>query len=202
MDFLNKNSENLLHELHQFILSNFGFGDFIFKDPADPGGREIARAANLIEFERVVQYIRAESLLFHARKNHISIWLRARTEFEGAEKLRPVKVSDFKDVEALRNYIQQAFQELITRNQSGVIVDFGHTRFDSQNAFIKLGNGSLGGKARGIAFLNTLLAKTDLAEIFPEVEIRTPSTFVICSGVFEEFLAQQLPPGILYFRER
>ncbi|HLP61800.1 MAG TPA: PEP/pyruvate-binding domain-containing protein [Candidatus Deferrimicrobium sp.] len=188
LDFINKNSDNLLHELHQFILSNFGFGDFIFKDPADPCGGEIARAANLIEFERVVQYVRADSLLYHARKNHISIWLRARTEFEGAEKLRPVKVSDFEDVEALRIYIQQAFREIITRNQFGVIVDFGHTRFDSQNAFIKLGNGSLGGKARGIAFLNTLLTKTGLAEVFPEVEIRTPSTFVICSGVFEEFL--------------
>ena len=187
LDFLNKNSKNLLHELHQFILSNFGFGDFIFKDPRNPG-REFARAANFNEFERVVQYVPAESLLYHAQKNHISIWLRARTEFEGAEKLRPVKVSDFKDIEALRTYIKQAFQELIIRNQSGIIVDFGHTRFDSQSAFIKLGNGSLGGKARGIAFLNTLLAQTGLAEMFQEVKICTPSTYVICSGVFEEFL--------------
>ncbi|MDQ1355506.1 MAG: hypothetical protein QG657_5816 [Acidobacteriota bacterium] len=185
LDFINKNSQNLLHELHQFILSNFGFGDFVFKDAT---GREIARAENLSEFERVVQYVPAESLLFHARKNHISIWLRARTEFECAEKLRPVKVSDFKDIEELRSYIRQSIQGLITRNQLGVIGDFGPSKFDSQNAFIKLGNGSLGGKARGIAFLNTLLAKTALSEKFQEVEIRTPSTFVICSGVFEEFL--------------
>jgi CheY-like chemotaxis protein len=185
LDFINKNSQNLLHELHQFILSNFGFGDFVFKDTS---GHEIARAENLSEFERVVQYIPAESLLYHARKNHISIWLRARTEFECAEKLRPVKVSDFNDVEELRSYIRQSFQELIKRNQLGVIGDFGPSKFDSRNAFIKLGNGSLGGKARGIAFLNTLLARTALAETFQEIEIRTPSTFVICSGVFEEFL--------------
>jgi len=185
LDFLHKNSENLLFDLHRFILSNFGFGDFVFKDTA---GMEIGRARNLLEFERMVQYIPAESLEFHARKNHISRWLRARTEFACAENLRPKKVSDFEDIEKLRIFIKQEIQKLINRNQMGVIGDFGQAQFDSQNAFIKLGSGSLGGKARGIAFINTLLAQTDLDETFEDVDIRTPHTFVICSNVFEEFV--------------
>ncbi|MCP5102568.1 MAG: phosphoenolpyruvate synthase, partial [bacterium] len=181
-----KNSDNLLYDLHRFILSNFGFGDFIFKDSSD---REIGRAGNLVEFERVIQYVPGESIEYHSRNNHISRWLRARTEFACAEKLRPQKVSDFKDIEELRSSIQLEIRKLINRNQLGVIGDFGQAQFDSQNAFIKLGTGSLGGKARGIAFINTLLAQTRLDETFADVDIRTPHTFVICSDVFEEFVA-------------
>lgn len=184
LDFLYKNSDNLLYDLHRFILSNFGFGDFVFKDNQD---REVARAKNLLEFERVIQYIPGESLLYHSSRNHISRWLRARTEFACAEKLRPKKVSDFKDIEELRSFLQQEIQKLIHRNQMGVIGEFGHTQVDSRNAFIKLGTGSLGGKARGIAFLNSLMAQTRLDETFADVDIRTPHTFVVCSGVFEEF---------------
>jgi hypothetical protein len=185
LDFLHKNSDNLLYDLHRFILSNFGFGDFVFKDA---GGREVARARNLQEFERVIQYVPVDSIEYHATRNHISRWLRARTEFACAHNLRPRKVSDFSDIEELRNFIKLEIQKLINRNQMGVIGDFGKSQFDSRNAFIKLGSGSLGGKARGIAFLNTLLAQTNLDEIFDDVDIRTPHTFVICSGVFEEFV--------------
>jgi len=185
LDFLDKNSDHLLHELSQFILSNFGFGDFIFRYP---GGREIGRASNLHEFVKMVQMVPGESLVFHAKRNHISIWLRARTEFEMAEKLRPKKVSDFEDIEALRKFILQSIQRLIIQNQSGVITDFGASDFDSKNSFVRLGNGSLGGKARGIAFLNTLLLGARIDEKFQEVDIKTPNSFVICSEVFEEFI--------------
>lgn len=187
LHFIYKNSENLLLDLRNFILSNFGFGDFIFRDKS---GREVGRAANIQEFERMFQYIPTESLVYHASRNHISIWLRARTEFECAEKLRPKRVQDFQDVEALRAFILGEIQKLIRGNQAGVISDFGQVRFDAQNAFIKLGGGSLGGKARGLAFLNTLLAKMQLGRKFPGVEIRTPNTFVLCSDVFDEFIRE------------
>ncbi len=185
LDFLYKNSDNLLYDLHRFILSNFGFGDFIFKDSH---GHAVGRAATIQEFLRKVQIISPDSLEFHAGKNHISIWLRARTEFACAERLRPMKVSDYPDTETARAVIVKEIRKLLLINQTGVISDFGHARFDSRNAFIRLGTGSLGGKARGIAFLNTLMAKTRLAEAFDNVEIKTPHTFVICSDVFEEFV--------------
>jgi len=185
LDFLYKNSDNLLHDLHRFILSNFGFGDFVFKNG---DGKEIDRAKNLREFEEKVRNIPQESIVYHACRNHISIWLRARTEFEAAEKLRPKKVSDFENIKALRLFILHEIQRIIQQNMSGVIIDFGGSQLDYRNPFVRLGSGSLGGKARSIAFLNTLLARTRLADRFENVEIKTPRTFVICSEVFEQFV--------------
>lgn len=185
LDFLNKNSPHLLQELSRFILGNFGFGDFVFRMP---DGREVGRAHNLNEFAKLIQMVPDESLCFHAERNHISIWLRARTEFEGAEALRPKKVSDFANTTELRRFIHRAIQGLMVRNRSGVILDFQQSLLDARESFIRLGEGSLGGKARGIAFLNTLLAKTGLANRFDGIRLRTPHTFVICSEVFEAFM--------------
>lgn len=185
LDFIHKNSQNLLQDLQRFILSNFGFGPFTFKNGK---GEHIAKAHNITEFEKVLQLVPDESVVYHATRNHISIWLRARTEFECAEKLRPMKVSDFPDIPSLRKVLLQEIQKLKTRNQMGVITDFGQTTLDYRNSFIRLGSGSLGGKARGIAFLNALLAKMQLADKFKNVEVRTPHTFVICSEVYEEFI--------------
>jgi hypothetical protein len=185
MDFLNKRSENLLHELQRFMLSNFGFGDFVFKNNK---GTEIARARNLMEFEEKIQIVSKESIVYHAGRNHISIWLRARTEFESAEKLRPKKVSDFPNIQELRKDILQEIKKIKMRNQMGVIMDFGQTPPDLKNSFIRLGSGSLGGKARGLAFVNALLAKSKLDDKFENLDVRTPRTFVICSEVFEEFI--------------
>jgi len=187
LDFLNKNSPHLLQELSQFILGNFGFGDFVFRMP---DGSEVGRAHNMQEFAKLVQMVPDECLEYHAERNHISIWLRARTEFEGAEALRPKKVSDFADTAELRRFIHRAIQGLVIRNRSGVILDFQQSLLDCRESFIRLGSGSLGGKARGIAFLNTMLAKTGLAKLFEGIRLRTPHTFVICSDVFETFMAQ------------
>ena len=185
LDFLHKHSENLLHGLQRFMLSNFGFGDFVFKDG---GGQEIARARNLQEFEDLIQIVPKESILYHAGRNHISIWMRARTEFEAAEQLRPKKVTDFDSIDDLRRFILGVMQKIKSQNQMGVITDFGRTPLDYTNSFIRLGNGSLGGKARSIAFLNALLAVTKLGERFKQVDIKIPHTFVICSDVFEAFV--------------
>lgn len=185
LDFLHKNSDNLLYELRTFILTNFGFGDFVFKDGR---GQEIGRARNIQEFEDMIRLVPEESILYHASRNHISIWFRARTEFAIADSLRPKKVEDFKNIDDMRKDILREVQKLRERNQYGVITDFGQSNFDFQNSFVRIGTGSLGGKARGIAFLNALLAKTNLAQKFESVVIATPRTFVICSDVFEEFI--------------
>ncbi|MGE5343256.1 MAG: PEP/pyruvate-binding domain-containing protein [Candidatus Omnitrophota bacterium] len=186
LDFLHKKSPNLLHDLHAYILSHFGFGDFVFRNAA--GGEVMGRAGNLHEFEEKIQHIDRDSLIYHAARNHISLWLKARTEFEAAEKLRPKKISDYNDVEEVRRVILQEIQKIKTRNQTGVITDFGQTELDYRNAFIRLSSGSLGGKGRGIAFLNALLARTRLAERFDNIEIKTPNTFVICSEIYERFI--------------
>ena len=183
--FINKNKEDYTVKIKNFILSSFGFGDFVFKTPE---GKEIARAKNLSEFINMLKIIPEDSLSFHASRNHFSIWLRARTEFELAEELRPKKVSDFNSIQDLREHMIESVQNLLNKNRTGVITDFTQTRFDSQNSFVRIGNGSLGGKARGIAFLNTLINKSGLKERFKDIEIKTPNTFVVCSEVFDDFI--------------
>jgi len=183
--FLNKNSENLLHELRSFILSNLGFGDFVFRYL---DGREWGRARNLPEMAEMIKRVPGEILEFHARRNHISIWLRARTEFELADELRPKQVSDFENIDGLRNYIYNTLQNLLKRMQIGVIKDFESSQLFIDNTFVRLGGGSLGGKGRGIAFINALLANASQLKKYRNVEIKTPLTFVIGSEVFEEFM--------------
>lgn len=183
--FLDKNSPNLLYELRSFIMENFGFGDFIFRNP---NGGEICRAKNLNEFAEKILNVPAESLEFHARRNHISIWLRARTEFELADKLRPRRVSDFPDNESIRQDLYESIQHVLVEYQHGVIKDFGVSPFYTDSSFIRLGPGSLGGKGRSIAFMNAMLAINNIFYKFENIEIKTPQSFVIGTEIFEEFL--------------
>jgi hypothetical protein len=182
---LNKNSPKLLSKFRDFILTQFGFGDFIFRLP---DGQEIGKASNLSEFEKILKVIPEESLRYHSSRNHFSIWLRARTEFELAEEIRPQKVSDFKNIKELRESILSSIEKLFARIQMGVITDFGLSKIDARDSFIKIGNGSLGGKGRGIAFINAMLSQMDIFSKYKNVEILTPHSFIICSEIFEEFL--------------
>lgn len=184
-EFLDKNSANLIMDLRSFILNNFGFGEFVFRYP---DGREIRRAGNLPDMVQAIEEVPGESLVYHARRNHISIWLRARSEFELADQLRPKKVSDFKNVDDLRRFIATAIDQRIQQLQMGVIKDFGSSQLARDNSFILLGNGSLGGKGRGIAFLNALFANTRIFEKYQAVRITIPPTFVLGTEVYEEFL--------------
>jgi len=185
LGFLNKNSPNLLFELSSFIKNNFGFGDFVFRDKK---GLEISRAKNLHEFAEKIMEIPDASIIYHSNKNHISIWLRARTEYELAEKLRPKKVSDYNNIDDMRKYISSLIHETIIKTQTGIITDFNLNKYNFENSFIKIGEGSLGGKARGLAFINALLSKSDLKEKFKDINISIPKSFVICTDTFEQFI--------------
>ncbi|SDF57057.1 DUF5752 family protein [Sporomusa acidovorans] len=184
--FMDKNSPNLLHDLRTFILDNYGFGSFIFKYP---DGTIIAKATHITDLEKIIQDLPEESLYYHAVNNHFSRWFRARTEFEVADKLRYLDALGFSSVEDIRSYILEVLKAYFQRYQSGVILDFaGLSKKDIENAFIKLGHGSLGGKARGIAFINSLITKAYLTDKYEDIKIKVPGSFVICSEVFEEFI--------------
>lgn len=183
--FLSKTSPNLLLELRSFILNNFGFGDFVFKYP---DGTVITTAADISGFERIIRNLPDESLVYHASNNHFSRWFRARTEFLIADKLRSIKTSDYEKVPEMRAIILNYVEKYFTSYQKGVILDFGHSKMDFESAFNRLGNGSLGGKGRGVAFFNTLLSDTDIQNKYDDINIKTPNSFVICSGAFEEFM--------------
>ena len=185
--FLHKRSATLLEDVREFMLNNFGFGDFIFRMP---DGREVGRAGDLHEMTDVLAEVPAESVEFHARRNHFSNWLRARTEFDLARHLRPRRVSDFSDVESLRQFLLAEFQEALRGNRRGIVEDFSHERFNVGSKFVRIGGGSLGGKARGLAFVDALLAGSDLEHEFPGINIQVPRSVVIGTDVYDEFLKQ------------
>ena len=184
--FMHKYSPRLLQELREFMLQNFGFGDFVFMNNE---AHEVFRASNLSQLEEALKLIPDESLVYHASRNHFSKWLKARTEFYLAHKLRPHKVSDFESVQGLRDRLLISLQEYRKLQQSGIIFDFRKDLFDTKNSFARIGGGSLGGKARGLGFINTLLTNYNLKHKFDDVEISVPSAIVIGTDVFDRFIS-------------
>ncbi|MFQ6114779.1 MAG: PEP/pyruvate-binding domain-containing protein, partial [bacterium] len=137
---------------------------------------------------KMLTQIPDESIFYHASRNHFSNWLMARTEFTLAEKLRPRKISDFANIQEVRQYLIHSINELRESKQRGVIIDFSRRQFDPNNAFLRLSSGSLGGKARGIAFIRALLEQSPVAQRFPDVKITVPKTVVIGTDMFDQFL--------------
>jgi len=187
VEFLLKGSPRLLNRLRRFMMNNFGFGDFIFRTR---DGKQVGRAHDLRSLEEQLKIVPDESILFHAEHNHFSVWLKARTEFWLAHRLRPRKVSDFRSVDDLRNELLNSLRLYRELQQRGVITDFNPETFDPKNSFARIGGGSLGGKARGLGFVNTLISTYSINEKFPDVEISVPSAVVIATDVFDEFLEE------------
>jgi len=187
--FLHKNSPRLLHELRLFMVQHFFFGDFIFRTPE---GRQVGRANNLKTLEEQLKIVPDESLVFHANKNHFSNWLKARTEFWLAHKLRPRKVADFACVDDLRRDLIRSLRDYQEKRLRGNITDFSKETFDARNSFARIGGGSLGGKARGLGFINTLINNYGLRDKFEDIEISVPSAVVLGTEVFDQFLGENL----------
>ena len=183
--FVHKNSPRLLHDLRDFMLNNFGFGDFMFLDNQ---GKEVFRASNLSELEDALINIPDESLVYHASRNHFSKWLKARTEFYLAHKLRPHKVSDFNSPAELREQLLSSLHEYRILQQRGIILDFNKEIFDPKNSFARIGGGSLGGKARGLGFINSMITNYNINSKFEEIDISVPSAIVIGTDVFDRFI--------------
>jgi CheY-like chemotaxis protein len=183
--FLHKNSPRLLHELRDFMLQNFGFGDFVF---LTPDCKEVFRATNLVDLEEALKVIPDECLVYHASRNHFSKWLKARTEFWLAHKLRPNKVSDFDSVQALRDRLLSSLQNYRSLRQRGIITDFNKETFDPKNSFARIGGGSLGGKARGLGFIDSMITNYGINHKFEGVEISVPSAIVIGADIFDRFI--------------
>lgn len=185
--FLQKESHNLLHELQQFMTRYMHFGDFVFRNP---DGLEICRASTLKELEDGLRTVPDECILYHASRNHFSNWLKARTEFWLAQKLRPSKVSDFASTQDLREHLIRSLVLYRDLRQRGIIADFDKDSFDLKNSFARIGGGSLGGKARGLAFVNILINNYNVRNRFEGIEISVPSAVVIGTEVFDQFITQ------------
>jgi len=183
--FIYKNSRTLLEELRNFMLDNFGFGDFVFRLADDT---EVGRASDLKTLVRLLPSVPIESVLHHAANDHFSNWLRARTEFGLAAMIRPRKVSEFSEAEDLREYLIQTVSSFRAESQRGVVADFSRRHFDTSSAFVRIGGGSLGGKGRGLAFMNSILHRYGVNNRFAGVSIQVPPTAVVGTDVFDTFL--------------
>ncbi|MDA8139396.1 MAG: phosphoenolpyruvate synthase/pyruvate phosphate dikinase, partial [Desulfobacteraceae bacterium] len=186
--FIDKNSSSLHDDIRAFFVRNLGFEEFVFRLP---DGRAVGRAADLRAMTEVLNTIPDASIEYHARREDFSTWMMARMEIELAQTLRAAKVADFTGIPQVRDYI---LQEIVTQRkerQRGIVVEFSHERYDPAAEFAKIGSGSLGGKARGLAFFSSLLKNSpELLSKYPQVEIGIPRTLVISTDGFEQFLSK------------
>ncbi len=185
--FLQKRSPTLLGDLRQILTEEMGFGDFIFHLPDET--TEVARAADLNGLELALATVPEESLAYHAERNHFSHWLMARTEFALAQRLRPRKVSDFGSLENLRQNLIASIAEYRHEQSQVLIGEFNPATFQPADTFfLQIGGGSLGGKARGLAFIRHILRQRAINRSFQGIRIAVPPTLGLTTAVFDRFL--------------
>jgi hypothetical protein len=185
--FIHKNSETLTQDIENYIYHHLGFGSFEYKDAS---GRTIAVARSLREFEDHIDTIPAESLVYHGKRNHFSLWLMARGEIKIAKMIHPIKVSDFKTPPEFRNYLKYIIRKHRNESNIGRVIHFEKNLILDEANIVSLGSGALGGKGRGLAFINTLIYNLDFSEIIPGIHIRTPITTVIGTDEFDLFMGR------------
>ncbi|MDJ0763347.1 MAG: PEP/pyruvate-binding domain-containing protein [Myxococcota bacterium] len=183
--FIDKESPNLLDGLRQFMRNHMGFGDFVFRMP---DGRKIGKATDLRTLTEMLATIPVESLVHHVSRNDFSTWIMARTEFDLAKILRPRHVDEFANAEGMRQYLIEEIHRHRDRSRAGVVADFSSVTFEGSSGFVRIGAGSLGGKGRGLAFINKLLDRQKLEQEQQDVRVFVPPTAVIASGLFDEFM--------------
>ncbi len=183
--FLFKYHPQLHEELRMFMNHHFSFGNFVFRTFE---GREVGRARNLRELEEKLATVPEESIRYHAERNHFSTWLKARTEFWLAHQLRPRKVSEFATIGDLRRNLIESLIDYREKRRLGIIDEFDKENFDPDYSFSKIGHGSIGGKARGLGFVNTLINNYNIQHKFDGVKIGIPAGVVVATHVFDQFL--------------
>ena len=169
--FLHKKSSSFLNDLRSFMTNNFGFGDFVFRNGTKT--KDIT-ATTLDELVKGIRRVDNDTISFHSKNNHFSNWLAARSEFEIASRLRKININDYTNVNILRSEI---LRELM------------HTsNYDNENEILKISDGSIGGKGRGLAFSKKMIAKSNLIKKFPELKILVPRTIIIGTDEFDRFI--------------
>ncbi|MBO4642817.1 MAG: phosphoenolpyruvate synthase [Bacteroidaceae bacterium] len=184
--FIDKNSKKIDVDLREKVQRYFGFGDFVFRDPNTL--KEVVRVHNLKDLQDNIMTVPTQSLLYHISHNNVSRWLASRALFPIAEFLKHITWDSLQDVDVHRQIILDAIVAYRRMKNQGVVAVFQRERFDQYSNFARIGDGSLGGKGRGLAFIDHILKRhTDLNEM-PGVTTRIPKTVVLCTDVFDEFM--------------
>ncbi len=191
---LDSNSVTLAADLENLLKKHFSFGDFVFTDPES--GREIARISDLQTFQRKMFEIPDNSLRYHLSRNHLSKWLYARALFSLAEFLKEIHLDDFSSLDQARRFIFDTIANFRRSKGHGIIADFYREHFDEYLTFTRIGEGSMGGKARGLAFLDHIIKQYNLSEHFEKTVVSIPRTVVLSTDIFDEFMAENNLYGI------
>lgn len=183
--FINKESESLEHDLTEYFYRNLGFGDFVFRDK---NGKRIARARSLRELKTILNHIPAESIVYHASKDHFSAWLTARGELQTAKAVFNAKLTDFQTAEELRKFLVDSGESIQKNKIRGIVIPFDEESFTPDISFVRLRSGSLGGKGRGLSFIHSLLCNIGIARLIPDMHTKLPFTAIIGTDEFSWFL--------------
>ena len=186
--FLDKNSKKLPVDLGEAICSNFGFGDFIIRNPHT--GEEITRIRNLKDLQKKIFEIPAESLYYHASRNDISRWLYSRAIFPIAEVIKRHRTRSAIEADEVRKLFFDLIVKYRRMKNRGVVAVFLRDRFDRYSNFARIGQGSLGGKGRGLAFIDSIIKINPICDNFHGATISIPRTVVLCTDIFDEFMAE------------
>ena len=184
--FIDKNSKKMNIDLREAVSHNFGFGDFVFINPTSR--EEILRVHNLKELQNAIYKIPADSFYYHIIHNHISRWLCSRAIFPVAAFLKQVRWESLQNLDAHRDIIFEAIVRYRKMKNQGVVAVFQRDRFDHYSHFARIGDGSLGGKGRGLAFLDNMVKRHAEFEDFDDVTVSIPKTVVLCTDIFDEFM--------------
>lgn len=182
--FINKYSKALLVELKHYIKDNYGFGDFVFRDPESEA--EIDRANNLHSLQVKISKVEAKSLMFHVSNNHFSRWLKARALFSLANVFAKKRTHDFNDIEEIRSYLIDTIANYRKTKGRGIIA----SHIDEYAIYTRLGDGQLGGKARGLAFIDSFINKYKIMFKWDDVMVTIPRTVVLTTDLFDEFMEE------------
>ena len=195
-EFIDKNSQTFPQDVRSKIKENFGFGDFIIVAPKSK--QEILRIKNLIELQNVILKIPDDSFYYHLSLNHFSRFFSSRAMFPVAEMLRKIDVSEYKDMNEARELIYSAIVQYRKMKNTGVVAVFEKDRFDKYSYFARIGEDSMGGKGRGLAFMGYIVKKHQDLNIFDNLPVVVPKTVVLCTDIFDEFMeANKLYPVAL-----
>ncbi|WP_299229129.1 PEP/pyruvate-binding domain-containing protein [uncultured Bacteroides sp.] len=184
--FIDKNSKKMNIDLREAVSDNFGFGDFVFINPKTK--EEVARVHNLKELQNIVFSIPADSFHYHISRNHVSRWLYSRAIFPVAEFLKQVTWDSLQDLDAHRQIIFEAIVRYRKMKNQGVVAEFKRERFDRYSNFARIGEGSLGGKGRGLAFIDNMIKRHPDFDDFENASVAIPKTVVLCTDIFDEFM--------------
>ena len=185
-DFLDKNSKKFNVDLRKMIEEHLGFGDFVFRDPETH--EEVARVKTLKELQDNIFKIPHDSLMHHIRRNHMSRWLCARAIFPVSQFLKHVTWHKLQDVDAHRQIIFDAIVQYRRMKNIGVVAVFDRLKFDRYAHFARIGEGSLGGKGRGLAFLDNIIKRHPELNQFENATVQIPKTVVLCTDFFDRFM--------------